>query len=147
MKQWFVVYTQANGELKAAANLRNQGYLVYLPVYEKLVRHARRSTVVRRPFFPRYLFVEMDVETTSWRSINGTVGVSHLICNGDRPAPVPEGVVAAVQEREGCGGAIQMEPTGFVKGEAVRFVDGPWSDVTGFLKKCRMSRGPCCLFG
>lgn len=29
-----------------------------------------------------------------WRSVNGTFGVSHLVCQGDQPAPVPDGAAA-----------------------------------------------------
>ena len=89
-----MVQTQVNGEAKAARNLLRQGYDIYLPRYLKRRRHARKVDFVARPLFPRYMFVAIDMATQRWRSIQSTVGVSHLVCNGDDPAAVPEGVVA-----------------------------------------------------
>ena len=89
MKQWYVIQTHAMAEEKAAFNLKRQGYGAYLPRYLKKRSHARRVDWVARPLFPCYLFVEMDVEMTQWQAIRSTIGVSHFICLGDLPAPVP----------------------------------------------------------
>ena len=99
-KCWYVVQTHVNGETKAALNLSRQGYDVYLPRYLKRRHHARKVDFVARPLFPRYLFVTVDLERQRWRSIQSTVGVSHLVTNGGEPAFLPEGIVAALKARE-----------------------------------------------
>jgi transcriptional antiterminator RfaH len=39
------------------------------------------------PLFPRYIFVGLDLEEKSWRSINGTRGISNLLMSSEiRPA-------------------------------------------------------------
>ena len=53
--RWFVVQTQVNGEAKAAQNLKQQGYDVYLPCYLKRRRHARKVDFTAKPLFPRYM--------------------------------------------------------------------------------------------
>jgi len=79
MQQWYAVHTQASAEQKADFHLRNQGFEVYLPSYRKQRRHARRVDWIKAPLFPRYLFVRMDIETTPWRRIHSTIGVSYLL--------------------------------------------------------------------
>src|ERR1700755_204170 len=94
---WYVVQTQANGEFRAAENLRRQGFEVYLPRYLKRRRHARRVETVAAPLFPSYLFVAIDMATQRWLSIQSTVGVARLVCDGDRPAAVPPHVIETLK--------------------------------------------------
>ena len=121
MNRWYVAQTHPRGEEKAAWQLRRQGFTTYLPRYLKRRRHARRVDWVKAPLFPRYLFIEMDPELAQWRSINATVGVSRLVCNGDRPAPVPARVVDDIGAREDEKGLIRIDRIRpFKQGERVQ---------------------------
>jgi transcriptional antiterminator RfaH len=132
--RWFVVQTQVNSELKAAQNLGRQGYEVYLPRYLKRRCHARKVDFAAKPLFPRYLFVAIDMATQRWRSIQSTSGVSRLVCNGDDPAMVPEGVVHALQAREDDKGfiALQSKPA-FASGDKVRVLAGAFTECAGLF--------------
>lgn len=133
--RWYVVQTQPNAEAKAVAHLTRQGFEAYLPRYLKRRRHARRIENVMAPLFPRYAFVAVDIATQRWRAIQSTVGVARLVCNGNEPAGVPDGVVAALKLREGDGGAIQLVPAPrFKPGEAVRIVDGVFATCLGLYE-------------
>lgn len=103
---WFVVATKPNGERLAEANLARQGFEVYVPLMQKTRRHARRVEKVLRPLFPGYLFVGFDAATTPWRSINGTIGVRHLLTNDGRPQPVLGGFVETLQQQTCDNGAV-----------------------------------------
>ena len=53
------------------------------------------------------------------------LGVARLVSNGDEPAPVPVGVVEALQSREDAAGFIKLEQRPpFRAGEKVRVLDG-----------------------
>ena len=131
---WYVVQTQVNSELKATQNLIRQGYQVYLPRYLKRRRHARRIDFTAKPLFPRYLFVGLDVATQRWRSIQSTIGVSHLVSNGDAPALVPSGVVDALKEREDEKGFIRLDAKpAFSPGDKVRVLAGAFMDNAGLF--------------
>lgn len=133
-RRWYVVQTQVNGEAKAAVNLQRQGFEVYLPRYLKRRRHARKVDVVAKPLFPRYMFVAIDLATQRWRSIQSTLGVSCLVCNGDEPATVPDGVVEAVREREDDKGFVRMEAvSAFMRGDRIRILGGALVDSTGLF--------------
>ena len=90
---WYVVHTRPNSETKADLNLRRQGFSTYLPRYQRQRRHARKIEIVARPLFPRYLFVALDLAFDQWRSIQSTFGISQIILAGEKPRPLPDGVV------------------------------------------------------
>ena len=62
---WYAVQTQPNRENLAVFQLERQGYDVWMPCYERIVRHARQAKRVRSPLFPGYLFISFDLDTTS----------------------------------------------------------------------------------
>ena len=131
---WHVVQTQVNGEAKAAQNLLRQGYGIYLPRYLKRRCHARKVDFVAKPLFPRYMFVAIDRAVQRWRSIQSTQGVSHLVCNGEEPAVVPDGVLGALRAREDERGLIKMEvKPAFAPGDKVRVLAGAFMDNAGLF--------------
>ena len=95
--------------------------------------HARRVEWVAAPLFPRYLFVGFDIETTGWRAIHSTIGVSHLVCNGGLPTPMSEGIVDEIRARETEGGLIEVSPS-FRKGQPVIVGEGPFLDQIGLFE-------------
>ena len=134
MKQWYVIQTHAMAEEKAAFNLKRQGFCPYLPRYLKKRSHARRVDWVARPLFPCYLFVEIDVEATQWQAIRSTIGVSHFICLGELPAPVPEGIVEAIIARENEEGHVGLSLGDlFKKGQEVEITSGPMVDFSAIF--------------
>lgn len=135
MELWYVAQTQMRGEQRAQVNLERQGFHTYLPRYRRERRHARRRDVVRAPLFPGYIFVRLDLETAPWRSINGTFGVSRLVCHGERPAALPRGVVEEIAARESNDGLIVLKPRPFRRGEALRIMTGALADCLGFFER------------
>ena len=132
MTDWFVVYTQPNGETRALANLARQGYQAYLPRYRRRRAHARKVDVVERPLFPRYLFVALDLMRARWRPILSTFGVCDVVRNGDVPAAVPTGIVEEIRAGEAAHSFDAVDPlAGVHAGDAVRIISGPFADLIG----------------
>lgn len=134
---WFVVQTQSRAEAKAKRHLNNQGFSVYLPVYRRRVRHSRKNEIVLRPLFPGYLFVQLDLDAQRWRSINGTVGVLRLLTDGDVPQQLSKRVIDEIRAREDGAGAVKLLPPLLKPGQAVRLVEGPFTDVSGLFEEMR----------
>ena len=107
--RWYVAQTQPHGESKAVAHLARQGFEVYLPRYLKRRRHARKIETVSAPLFPRYVFIMIDMAAQRWRSINSTTGISRLVCNGEAPAVVADGVVEGLRRREDAAGLVRLD--------------------------------------
>jgi len=132
-ERWYVAGALANREFGAALQLEAQGFHVFLPYVIKSVRHARRTSEVKRAAFPGYMFVALDAKWRRWRSINGTFGVTRLITSGDgAPAPVPHGVVEALFPYLDESGACRFDRD-LVVGQTVRVLTGPMADVIGRL--------------
>jgi transcriptional antiterminator RfaH len=133
---WYVAHSHPNSEWRAAEHLGRQGFTCYVPAYLKTRRHARKVDTVKAPFFPRYLFVWIDVNTQRWRSIDSTVGVSRLVGRGPMPTPVMPGIVETIREREGVDGLISLAPAAarFRVGDQVRVVTGAFEACQGLFE-------------
>jgi len=131
---WYAVHAQPRAEMKALTHLRRQNYRVYLPRYAREIRHARKHERVVRPFFPRYLFVQLDLASMGWRPIRSTIGVSDIVCFGDRPAPLPAGVIEALQSQENADGLIQVTRQSFKRGDSLVVLSGPFARQLGLCE-------------
>ncbi len=135
MRRWYVVNTHAKAEHKAAWHLSNQGFPAYLPQYLKRRRHARRIDMVKTPLFPRYLFVELDLERDRWRAVSSTIGVSHMISGGETPLALPDGVVEDIRAREDETGLVPVAREAiFRKGDKVQVMAGALIDHVGLFE-------------
>lgn len=133
---WVVVVTKPFQEIVARRNLEAQGFPVYLPM--KLYEN-RRKEVVSSPFFPRYLFAQIDVGGEEWRRVWSTIGCHSLL--GATPTRPPAGVADWVIERvrqQEEGGYIRMmgevmarqaAPRPFTEGQIVRMAGSPLEAV------------------
>jgi transcription elongation factor/antiterminator RfaH len=131
-ERWFLAHTHPKSEWKAELYL---GFFrTYLPQIQKTIRHARQLRTVQTPFFPRYLFVILDLGRDCWLSVRSAIGVSRLFTtrNG-RPVPVPFGIVESLIER--THDKVTRLDTELVKGQHVRIVSGPFADFLGTLER------------
>lgn len=134
MKAWYVVQTQPLKETVAHENLETQGYTSYLPMFLKTRRHARKTEMVKVPLFPRYLFVQFDIETQRWREINGTRGVVGLLMNNQMPAMLPEEVIHTLKAQESENGVLTDRVLAlFSVKDSVRVLDGPFAGHEGTI--------------
>lgn len=134
--QWYLVHTLPHNEMRADINLRRQGFGTYLPRYQRQRRHARRTDLVARPLFPRYLFVQFDLARDMWRSVCSTFGVSALVFTCEKPAALSHHVIDEIRAREDEDGFVVLNlPTGLKPGSPVRLVDGLFADHQGVLER------------
>jgi hypothetical protein len=123
-ERWYAVHTLPFAEARAEGQLRRQGFQTFQPKRLKTVRHARRLSTVEALFFPRYMFMVLNLAHHQWRSVNGTFGVSQLVMRGDQPHPVPHGVVEALIAAADARGILQLGRNLQVGGP-VRLMAGP----------------------
>jgi len=131
-ERWYAVHTLPLRETDAQGHLRNQAFQTFLPKRHKTVRHARKLRAVEAAFFPRYLFIVLDLSRHQWRSVNGTFGVSRMVMRGEEPHPVPRGLVEALIEMADCDGILQFSQKLKV-GSPVRLLAGPFADQLAIL--------------
>lgn len=134
-ERWFVVHTRPLSEIRAIGNLERQGYRAFCPRVCRTIRHARKTSTVLSPVFRNYLFVKLDLSIHRWRAINSTRGVVGLIMQGDRPKPVPRGVMETILQYMNADGTLSTARQ-FGTGQSVRIESGPLADVVGRFERC-----------
>ncbi|WP_306253743.1 transcription termination/antitermination protein NusG [Parvularcula sp. IMCC14364] len=133
--KWYAVQTHPHKEELAFKNLQQQSYETFCPQIFRSIRHARQFKTVRRPLFPRYLFVSFDPSGTPWRAINSTLGVTGLVMMGEQPQAVPDGLVEQLQSQFELDGDSPPKTAQFTPGSKVEIVKGPFAGVIGQFEK------------
>lgn len=129
---WFAVHSKANAERLVADGLTRKGYRAYVPVTTVRITHARRSHIVARPLFRRYLFV--NCHDTQLSEVRKTWGVEWLVENVGRAAVMrPHGIVEALQAAEAEGAFDTTRPKDnerpFKPGDKALVATGPFADL------------------
>lgn len=137
--RWYCAYTKPDAELWARTSLWERDFEVYLPRYRRRRRHARRTTWVEAPLFPRYLFVRADFEDRSARGIAFAPGVVHLVRFGEAPAVVADAVIAEIKSREDDSGLVDLDggrgaASRYQSGDRVRIEEGALCDQVGLFQ-------------
>jgi len=125
---WYLVYAKPMREIVAKQQLENQGYTVFLPLckVKKRVRGVLKQQL--EPFFPRYLFIYLNVETDNWAPIRSTIGVSGLVRFGGVAARVPATIIESLRQSSDDDAVVEcVDPFNFQAGEQLQVVDGPFS--------------------
>lgn len=145
---WYVVHCYSGYENKVKQNLENriesmgmQDYIfqVIVPTEEEVeLRNGKRRTVDKR-IFPGYILVQMVMNDDSWYVVRNTPGVTGFVGLGTKPTPLrPEEVEKIMKRMEAGTPRIRVS---FRVGEAVRIIDGPFTDFMGTVDEMNSERG------
>ena len=132
--RWYIVQFKPNAAQIAVRNLENQSFGTFLPLQEITKRKGKIFRRQIHPLFPGYLFVQIDPDQGSWRQVNSTRGVAHLVHFGDRLSAVPNEIVEALMVR--CDEQSILRQTSETQssklraGDQVQVTQGPFS---GFI--------------
>jgi transcriptional antiterminator RfaH len=111
-----------NREKLALHCLGLAGYQTYLPrIRARCLTQTRKVVTQASPLFPGYAFVLIELQ---WHAARWSPGVLRLVLDGDRPAKVPDKVIA---ELGGCerNGLVELPlPPDFEHGDTVRITRG-----------------------
>jgi transcriptional antiterminator RfaH len=105
----------------------------FLPLLRTTRRQAGKSIHTVRPLFPCYLFGLFNVET-EYHFVSRTSGVVGVICAGDEPSQIAEGVILEIKRRA-PNGIVDLPPQVFHAGEAVQVGHGPLSGVSAVFER------------
>lgn len=122
---WLVVYAQPRKEELARANLEEQGYEAFLPLYRE------REGAEPRPLFTRYLFAEAAGKP--WAPIRGTLGVSRLVANADGEMGIVPVAVIDNLKRQHEGGIVIARPRRAVLAGEVSLTEGSMAGLGGLV--------------
>lgn len=138
--RWFVVYTEIRSELRAQMGLDAKGYRTFCPMIKKWHSHARLRTLVNRPLFSRYFFVEIEPNKQGFGDVYNTDGVDCLVGNG-APMPIPSKFVEEFIRRQLEGEFDETNSETLGAGYKVRIVGGEYDDFFGVIQKAKARSG------
>ena len=135
MLTWIVLTTKKDEEFRAAENVSRQKLEYFLPHREVTVRHARKLVAKRRPLFPGYIFVRLDLTTDDMHGLKSTRGIRGVVCSTDaNPAILKQDVMTALIT--GCDENGSLLPSDqLTEGDRVRVSSGPLHEMVATVEK------------
>jgi transcriptional antiterminator RfaH len=133
MNKWYTVHCKPRGELSAAGNLEQQGYIVYLPRILTRRRRDRKWAHQVEPLFPRYLFLRPRDEQQSIAPVRSTPGVSDFVRFGREPAMVAHHLIESLRAQQDPDTGTHIERSRLEPGARVKILDGPFEGLEGIF--------------
>lgn len=138
-KKWYVIYTKAKSESIASEHLQRQNFNTYLPRVETMKRRQGRLTPLVSPFFPRYIFIQMDINTDNWAPIRSTRGVCGVVKFEGVPKEVPTRLIQALKDNENAEQLQDITPPSWKEGDVVAIEQGPFAGYSCIFQGRRSS--------
>ena len=132
MLAWHIAVCRPLQETRAAIELVNQDFRVYLPILDS------------KPMFPRYIFVQFDREYDDWGKIKSTRGCVDLIKNGFQPSIVPQDAMDAIMAFKPPVEPVDGE-TQYTEGQMVQIISGPFQGFQGLFQRDAKGRTAALL--
>lgn len=122
---WYVLHSKPNKEDFLFSQLKHLAVEVYYPLLRVDPVNPRSRKV--KPFFPGYLFVQVDLEDTPLSSLAYVPGTNRVVSFDHEPAIVPDEVIHTIQQNVD---RINENPDSFHKqlhhGDPVIIQGGPF---------------------
>lgn len=136
-KQWYVIYAKPRREELAKLHLERQLFEVYLPRLEVTKRCKSELVSTVEPFFPRYLFIHLDLQTEDWSPIRSTRGVCGLVRFEGVPKPVPSTLIQYLMQNENSQQLQLIDRNTWKQGDKVEIEQGPFSGYSCIFQEQR----------
>lgn len=134
-RSWYLIFTKPRQENLARENLERQGFITYLPLAKQTRRRNGRYIKSIEPYFPRYLFIQLNTETDNWSPIRSTVGVVQMVRFGGVPAVVPDELVTCLKENDDPDGLQKLVRQDLSPGDKVEIINGPFAGYQGIYQQ------------
>ncbi len=125
-EQWYALRSKPNKEEALWRELLARSYTVFYPQIHVQPVNPRSRKV--RPYFPGYLFINVDLPTIGYSALSWMPYSYGLVSFDAEPAFVPEPLIAALRRHVDAVNAAGGELfDGLKPGETVSIQDGPFA--------------------
>jgi transcription termination/antitermination protein NusG len=147
-RHWYVIHTYSGYENKVKQNLEHRIesmgvedkiFRVVVPTEEQIEIRGGQRHKVQRKVFPGYVLVDMILTDDSWYVVRNTPGVTSFVGLGNKPTPLDDPEVETIlkqMEQEAPRVSVNL-----LVGQAVRIVDGPFTDFEGTVDDINSEKG------
>lgn len=146
--KWYVVHTYSGHEKRVAdalsqrvktMGLEGKIFETLIPTQDKIKITRGKKETVKEKMFPGYILVRMILDDDSWLVVRTTQGITGFVGAGKKPTPLPQDEVKAVKKFMQLK-APKYKAT-FSVGEAVRIIEGPFTDFLGTVDSIDEEKG------
>lgn len=126
---WAAAMLQPRREQLALFSLGQAGFEIYAP---RIKERRNGRPALTSLLFVNYCFVRI---VDRWLNAHWAPGVVRIVCNGDRPAAVPDRVIDELRARQGRDGLVRLPPPppALAFGDPVRIRGGPLVGLHGLF--------------
>ncbi|HKY71402.1 MAG TPA: UpxY family transcription antiterminator [Nitrospira sp.] len=127
---WYALRTRSRHEKMVRDQLLHQGIEPLLPTVKRLSQWKDRKKEIEVPLFSGYCFVRFNAEQKL--PVLKTIGVVDIVGGGQRPEPIPDEEISAIQTL--MTSVLPYDPHPYLQeGMRVEVVRGPLQGVQGIL--------------
>jgi len=146
--RWFVVHTASGHEARVSETLRQRVetmnlaknvFELLIPTQDRVIIRGGKKATVKEKIFPGYLIVKMILDDSTWLAVRTTAGVTGFVGTGNKPSPLSDLEVANILKF--ISAPAPRFKTKFSVSEAIKIVDGPFSDFLGTISELDEARG------
>ena len=148
-KQWYIIHTYSGFESKVKESIRQRADAlgmsdaieeILIPTEEVVEVREGRKTRSTRKFFPGYVMVKMEMSDEAWHVVKNTPKVTGFVGTGNKPIPLSDAEVERIVKQVAVAADKPKPKLEFRTGEAVRIVDGSFSNFTGQVEEVNEDR-------
>ena len=143
--RWYVVHAYSGFEHQVSRSLKDRALRagmqdkfgqVLVPTEEVVEMRAGQKRKSERKFFPGYVLVQMEMDDDTWHLVKSTPKVTGFVGGtATKPAPISEKEVQSILDQMREGVEKPRPKVLFEIGEAVRVIDGPFTDFNGNVEE------------
>jgi transcriptional antiterminator NusG len=147
-KSWYAVHTISGHENKVRDVLTRRAQVegiwdhdifeILIPTEQELQTRSGKRVVVDRKVFPGYILVQMALTDEAFKLVKSTSGVTGFVQSGNKPVPLEEYEVRRIMTN--LEASKEAPKVSWNKGDAIRVVEGPFSDFSGKIEEVNSDR-------
>jgi len=123
---WYAIRSKPNKEEFLAGQLKASEIKIFFPVLRVKPVNPRSRKI--RPYFPGYLFVQVDLDVINVSDLRWMPGASSLVSFDGEPASVPDLLIDALKKHvDHHNKTFQNKRKNFETGDVVMIEDGPFA--------------------
>ncbi len=133
MKQWYALYTKPNAEHRVQAALQRRNIETFLP---EIAPPPSANIQRKLPFFPNYLFMRIDLQSTPASRWIWTPGLRYVVSSDEKPIVIPIQAIELIKNQLAAYDVDRKtNRLGFKHGDKVRMNKGPFADMIAIFEK------------
>lgn len=147
-KAWYAVHTIAGHENKVKDVLTRRAQVegfwgldiheILIPTEREMQTRNGKRYEMDRKVFPGYILVQMSLTDDVYKLVKSTSGVTGFVQSGNKPVPLEEYEVRRIMTN--LEASKEAPKVNWNKGDAIRVVEGPFSDFSGKIEEVNADR-------